>query len=418
MTKHPLLDKVLDSSILKNICEEYGTPLYTYYGERIRNNLDSIDAALKNNFDKYQIHYAVKSNNNPNLLTFMHQHLPSLGADCSSPGELLAAERARIPMKNCVYTGNYESVDDLQSAVDSGCEVNLDDESSFKRLKNICIPEYISFRLNPGKGKGRFTEIVTGGHDAKFGIPVEKIAAVYKSALTDGVKTFGLQCHAGSAILDQNHFRENTKLILKAARNIEDTIDHRLLKISIGSGFGMPYTDDEDPLDFNNVFRLVANVFKEFYGQQQDDWPVLCIEPGRAIVGDAGILLARVTGIKKSYKNFIGLDAGMETLMRPALYGAFHRIYKVGDLSNERKMTVDVTGRICENTDRLAVDIPFPYVDEGDIIAIMDAGAYGYSMAHQFNTRPRPAEVLVDNNKPRLIRSRETIEDIFLKCDT
>ena len=418
MTKHPLLDKVLDGRILKNICEEYGTPLYTYYGEQIRNNLNSIDAALKNNFDKYQIYYAVKSNNNPNLLTFMHQHLPSLGADCSSPGELLAAERARIPMKNCVYTGNYESVDDLQSAVDSGCEVNLDDESSFKRLKNICIPEYISFRLNPGVGKGRFTEIVTGGHDAKFGIPVEKIAAVYKSALTDGVKSFGLQCHAGSAILDQNHFRDNTGLILKAARNIEDTIDHRLLKISIGSGFGMPYTDDEDPLDFNNVFRLVAKVFKEFYGQHQDDWPVLCIEPGRAIVGDAGILLARVTGIKKSYKNFIGLDAGMETLMRPALYGAFHRIYKVGDLSNERKMTVDVTGRICENTDRLAVDIPFPYVDEGDVIAIMDAGAYGYSMAHQFNTRPRPAEVLVDNNKPRLIRSRETIEDIFLKCDT
>ena len=418
MTKHPLLDKVLDGSILKNICEEYGTPLYTYYGERIRNNLNSINAALKNNFDKYQIQYAVKSNNNPNLLTFMHQHLPSLGADCSSPGELLAAERARIPMKNCVYTGNYESVDDLQSAVDSGCEVNLDDESSFKRLKNICIPEYISFRLNPGAGKGRFTEIVTGGHDAKFGIPVEKIAAVYKSALTDGVKSFGLQCHAGSAILDQNHFRDNTGLILKAARNIEDTIDHRLLKISIGSGFGMPYTDDEDPLDFNNVFHLVAKVFKEFYGQHQDDWPVLCIEPGRAIVGDAGILLARVTGIKKSYKNFIGLDAGMETLMRPALYGAFHRIYKVGELSNERKMTVDVTGRICENTDRLAVDIPFPYVAEGDVIAIMDAGAYGYSMAHQFNTRPRPAEVLVDNNKPRLIRSRETIEDIFLKCDT
>ena len=418
MTKHPLLDEVLDGSRLINICEEYGTPLYTYFGERIRNNLDHIDTALKKNFDKYQIHYAVKSNNNPNLLTFMHQHLPSLGVDCSSPGELLVAKRARIPMKNCVYTGNFESIDDLQSAVDSGCEVNLDDETSFKRLKNICIPEYISFRLNPGVGKGRFAEIVTGGHDAKFGIPVEKIAAVYQSALTDGVKTFGLQCHAGSAILDQNHFRENTELILKAARNIEDTIDHKLLKISIGSGFGMPYTDDEDPLDFNNVFHLVAKVFKEFYGQHQDDWPVLCIEPGRAIVGDAGILLARVTGIKKSYKNFIGLDAGMETLMRPALYGAFHRIYKVGELSNERKMTVDVTGRICENTDRLAVDIPFPYVAEGDVIAIMDAGAYGYSMAHQFNTRPRPAEVLVDKNKPRLIRSRETIEDIFLKCDT
>jgi diaminopimelate decarboxylase len=416
MTKHPLLNEVLDGNRLKKFSEEYDTPLYIYFAERIRDNLDRIDIALKKNFDKYQIHYAVKSNNNPNLLAFMHQHLPSLGVDCSSPGELLVAKKVGIPMKNCVYTGNYESIDDLQSAVESGCEINLDDETSFKRLKNICNPEYISFRLNPGFGKGRFAEIVTGGHDAKFGIPVEKITAVYQSALTGGVKNFGLHCHAGSAILDENHFIDNTKLILKPARFIENTINQRLKKISIGSGFGIPYTDDEEPLDFNNVFRLVAEVFKEFYGPHQDDWPVLCIEPGRAIVGDAGILLARVTGIKDSYKTFIGLDAGMETLMRPALYGAFHRIYKVGDLSNERKMTVDVTGRICENTDRLAVDIPFPDVNEGDLIAIMDTGAYGYSMAHQFNTRPRPAELLIDKGAPRLIRSRETIEDIFRNC--
>ena len=418
MTKHPLLNEVQDGARLKNISEEYGTPLYTYFGKIICNNLDRIDTALRANFDKYQIYFAVKSNNNPNLLAFMHQYLPTLGADCSSPGELLVAERAEIPMKNCVYTGNYESMDDLQSAVNSCCEINLDDETSFIRLKNIGIPEYISFRLNPGVGKGRFAEIVTGGREAKFGIPVENIASVYKSALADGVKTFGLQCHSGSAILDQNHFRENTELILKTARHIEDTIDHRLLKISIGSGFGIPYADDEDPLNFNDVFGLVAEIFKESYGQHQNDWPVLCIEPGRALVGDAAILLAQVTGIKNSYKTFIGLDAGMETLMRPALYGAAHRIYKVGALMEEQNLTVDITGRICENTDRLAVDIPFPDVAEGDLIAIMDTGAYGYSMAHNFNTRPRPAEVLIDKDKPHLIRSRETVEDIFRKCDT
>ena len=418
MTKHPLLNEVQDGARLKNISEEYGTPLYTYFGKIICNNLDRIDTALRANFDKYQIYFAVKSNNNPNLLAFMHQYLPTLGADCSSPGELVVAERAEIPMKNCVYTGNYESMDDLQSAVNSGCEINLDDETSFIRLKNIGIPEYISFRLNPGVGKGRFAEIVTGGREAKFGIPVENIAAVYKSALADGVKTFGLQCHSGSAILDQNHFRENTELILKPARFIENTIDQRLKKISIGSGFGIPYTDDEDPLNFNDVFGLVAEIFKEFYGQHQHDWPVLCIEPGRALVGDAAILLAQVTGIKDSYKTFIGLDAGMETLMRPALYGAVHRIYKVGALMEEQNLTVDITGRICENTDRLAIDIPFPDVAEGDLIAIMDTGAYGYAMAHQFNTRPRPAEVLIDKDKPHLIRSRETVEDIFRKCDT
>jgi len=418
MTKHPLLNEVQDGSRLKIISEKFGTPLYTYFGEILCQNLDRIDTALHENFDKYQIYYAVKSNNNPNLLAFMHQHLPTLGADCSSPGELLVAERASIPFTNCVYTGNYESMGDLKCAFDSGCEINLDDETSFTRLKSIGIPEYISFRLNPGVGKGRFAEIVTGGRKAKFGIPVENIAAVYKSALTDGVKTFGLQCHSGSAILDQNHFIENTQLILKTARHIENTIDHRLLKISIGSGFGIPYADDEDPLNFKVVFGLVAEVFKKFYGQHQHDWPILCIEPGRALVGDAGILLAQVTGVKDSYKTFIGLDAGMETLMRPALYGAVHRIYKVGARREEKNMIVDVTGRICENTDRLAVDIPFPVVVEGDLIAIMDTGAYGYAMAHQFNTRPRPAELLVDKDGSRLIRSRETIEDIIRKCDT
>jgi len=124
-----------------------------------------------------------------------------------------------------------------------------------------------------------------------------------------------------------------------------------------------------------------------------------------------------VTGIKDSYKKFVGLDAGMETLMRPALYGAVHRIYKVGDTIGEQNITADVTGRICENTDRLAVDIPFPDVMEGDLIAIMDTGAYGYAMSHQFNTRPRPAELLIDKDGPRLIRARETIEDIFRNCD-
>ena len=134
-------------------------------------------------------------------------------------------------------------------------------------------------------------------------------------------------------------------------------------------------------------------------------------------MGDAGILLARVTGVKESYKNFIGLDAGMETLMRPVLYGAYHRIYKVGEPESITELTADITGRICENTDRLAVDRPFPTVVEGDLVAIMDTGAYGFSIAHQFNTRPRPGEILLEGRKASLIRKRETVEDLFKGCD-
>ena len=162
---------------------------------------------------------------------------------------------------------------------------------------------------------------------------------------------------------------------------------------------------------------LVSQLYKEYYSVYPKKLgPRFCIEPGKYLVGDAGILISQVTGVKKSYRTFVGLDAGMETLMRPVLYGAHHRICKVGQLQ-ENKQTVDITGRICENTDRLAVDRPFPEVDEGDLVAVMDAGAYGYSMAHQFNTRPRPAEVLLDDKNARLIRKREIVEDLFKGCD-
>ena len=184
--------------------------------------------------------------------------------------------------------------------------------------------------------------------------------------------------------------------------------------ISLGGGYGIPYSDDEISLDFNKVFHDVGRVFHSFY--HGADKPELWIEPGKSVVGNTGILLSKVTGIKNSYKKFIGLDAGMETLMRPALYNAHHRIYKIGYPDAETTQTVDFTGRICENTDRLAIDREFTDIDEGDLVAIMDVGAYGFTMSHQFCTRPKAAEILLDGNKSSLIRKRESIEDLFSNC--
>ena len=163
------------------------------------------------------------------------------------------------------------------------------------------------------------------------------------------------------------------------------------------------------------MFRKVGDVFNAYF--KDDIKPSLWIEPGKSVVGDTGILITRVTGIKKSYKTFIGLDAGMETLMRPALYGAFHRIYKVGDPEAHSTQTVDFTGRICENTDRLAIDRPFPDIVEGDLVAVMDAGAYSFTMSNQFCTRPKAAEILLDGENAKLIRKRETIYDLFDGCN-
>ena len=415
MIQHPLISLTEDKTLLGSIAEEYGTPLYIYSGNRIKNNIDRLSTALNKHLRKNQIYFAVKANSNPHLISFMRSIYPDLGCDCSSPGELFVSNKTGIPSEKCLYTGNYESSDDLRVALGSGCHINLDDIQSFRRLSKIQVPEEISFRVNPGFGSGRFKEITTGGEKAKFGIPKEKIVEAYELAIAHGVRSFGLHCFTGSGVLDENYFTELIRAVLEISTKVEMSCKITLEYISIGGGYGIPYKDDDKILDIDRVFENIAREFYSVYNKEE--CPVFCIEPGKYLVGDAGILLARVTGVKESYKNFIGLDAGMETLMRPVLYGAYHRMYKVGEPKATTSLIADITGRICENTDRLAVDRPFPTVAEGDLVAIMDTGAYGFSMAHQFNTRPRPGEILLEGSKASLIRKRETIEDIFNGCD-
>ena len=414
MSQHPLQYMVENKPFLESLVKKYGTPLYLYSGTRIKNNLQRLSKVLNNHLPKNQIYYAVKANSNPHVISFMKSIYPNLGCDCSSPGELFVANKTGIPPERCLYTGNYESRDDLKTALDSGCHINLDDIQSFHRLAQIQVPQEISFRVNPGFGSGRFKEITTGGEKAKFGIPKEKITEAYNLALSHGVKSFGLHCFTGSGILDENYFTQLIRTVLEISTMIESECKIHLKYISIGGGYGIPYKENDPILNIDRVFKNIANEFYSVYDKELG--PRFCVEPGKYLVGDAGILIAQVTGVKKSYRTFVGLDAGMETLMRPVLYGAHHRIYKVGQLQ-ENNQTVDITGRICENTDRLAVDRPFPEIDEGELVAIMDVGAYGYSMAHQFNTRPRPAEILLDDDNVLLIRKRETIEEIFKDCD-
>ena len=416
MNNHPLSSLISNQSLLEKIAKKFGTPLYIYSEDRLKENISRLSNAIRNSFKNHQIYYAVKANSNIHIISTLKESLNDLGCDCSSPGELYAAKESGVEMSDCVYTGNYESIDDLKTAYESGCEINLDDLSSFNRLENIGIPEYISFRLNPGKGHGQFKGIMTGGKDSKFGIPKEKITNAYVIAKKKGIKRFGLQCHAGSSTLDIKTFSEVTKLVLDSAKEIEKCIDQRLEKISIGSGFGIPYKDTDKPLDLNLLFQKIQKIFYDYYGQNSSDWPILCIEPGRILVADTGFILTKVTGVKSSYKNFIGLDAGMETLMRPALYGAFHRVQKIGKESNSTSI-YDITGRICENTDRISENYTLPKTEEGDLCAIMDTGAYGYSMSHNFNTRPRPSEILINNKNIKLIRKRESIKDLFRGCD-
>ena len=415
MNKHPLINALKNRELFESLAKEFGTPLYVYYQDRLVQNINMINKGLAENFDAYHICYTIKANSNPHLIRVLKSSVPALGADCSSPGELYAANQAGIKSDECIYTGNYESEDDLKTALEAGAHINLDDITSFQRMVANGLPTDISFRLNPGFGKGAFSQIVTGGENSKFGVPHYDIVNAYRIAKEAGVKRFGIECMTGSGILDPDYFPTLMKEILKNMDLIYQELGMRMDYVSLGGGYGIPYQDKETPLDFDRLFRKIGVVFNAYF--KDDIKPSLWIEPGKSVVGDTGILITRVTGIKKSYKTFIGLDAGMETLMRPALYGAFHRIYKVGDPEAHTTQTVDFTGRICENTDRLAIDRLFPDIVEGDLVAVMDAGAYSFTMSHQFCTRPKAAEILLDGENAKLIRKRETIYDLFDGCN-
>ena len=414
MNIHPLRKLIYDERLMAELSATYGTPSYIYVRDQIGQNINRLHKALDTHFNKFHICYAVKANNNPHLLKLMKSFHPGLGGDCSSPGEIYAANWAGIDPEDCLYTGNYESEPDLMLALEKGCYINLDDETSLNRLLSIGMPDRISFRLNPGFGKGTFSQITTAGENAKFGIPAEKIVNAYGKAQKAGINNFGLQCMAGSGNLDGDYFIELLKAIIHNTKKIETELNIRFEFISMGGGWGIPYKNEETALDFDQLFKHLAEVFYQHY-ENRESAPALWVEPGKSIIGNSGFILTQVTGLKKSYKNYVGLDAGMETLMRPALYGAYHRMYKIGKTA-ENNGSYDFTGPICENTDRIAFDRSFPSVNEGDLIAIMDAGAYGYAMSHNFNTRPRAAEVLLDGTDHQLIRRRETIEDIFSGC--
>ena len=412
--KHPLFHLIKDKPLLESLAKKYGTPLYLYDKKQLVKNINGMDKVLGKYFKKYRICYTIKANSNPNLVRILKSKVPDLGADCSSPGEIHAANLGNILSKECLYTGNYESEDDLKVAIENKVHLNLDDINSFKRMKKYSIPNEISFRLNPGFGKGAFSQITTGGVDSKFGVPRSKIIDAYGLAKANGVKKFGIQCMTGSGILDAKYFPKLMSEILNIANSIMRELNINFEYVNMGGGYGIPYKDEDASLDIDEVFSNVSKVFHKFFSREKI--PEFWIEPGRSIVGNTGILLCKVTGIKNSYKNFVGLDAGMETLMRPALYNAYHRIYKVGNPQEKHSQVTDITGRICENTDRLAIDRSFPNVKVNDLIAVMDVGAYGFSMSHQFCNRPRAAEVLLDNDNGVLIRKRETIQDLFINC--
>lgn len=393
------------------IAKKFGTPVYVYSVRTIRNNIERLKAALQKNIKVYKIQYPVKANSNPHILKVICDS--GLAADCSSPAEITIARKCGFPISGSTYTGNFESYGDLKAASDSGIIINLDDFRRLDDLIKIKKPELISFRINPGIGKGGFQGIVTGGENAKFGIPFEDTYEAYSFAVSRKIERFGIHMMTGSNVVDPEYFGRITDKLTTIAGEVFSKLKIKPEFINIGGGLGIPYKTEEAELDLDTTFKQVAAVLYKNIEKYDLGNPLLVVEPGRFLVGNAGVILTRVTHIKQSYKSFIGLDAGMNALVRPAMYGAFHRILINNSMEKVNKDNFYFTGQICENSDVHPEMRCISKPETGDLAVILDAGAYGFAMSSNYNNRPRPAEVLINGEEMRLIREAETEGDIF-----
>ena len=397
----------------EKLAEKFGTPLYVYSESRIRENAQRVKSALTKFAFCSELFYAVKANNNLSVLSILRSE--NLGADAAGPFEIELAKRAGFPKNKILYSGVFHSNEELKFGLKSGVAINLDSFSAAKRLLKFGKPPLFSIRINPGIAGGKIKGLVFAGNDAKFGESVTNAITAYKLAKKRGVKKFGLHAMTGSCVLDENYFAAIAEKLLTIAGVIQKKAGINFEFIDIGGGLGIPYHSNENILDIEKAMKLTAKVFAAGVKKFELGNPKLMLEPGRYLVGDAGVLLTRIQTIKPSQKTFVGVDAGMQTLLRPALYDAYHEILLANNLNTKNSKKVNIVGPICENTDQLVKNHLSPKLVEEDLLAILDTGAYGFGMASNYNTRAKPAEILVSGKKAEVIREREGLAEIVGK---
>lgn len=389
--------KVLD------ICEEFGTPLYLYDADKIVSQLDKLKEAFEGMNVRFK--YAAKSLTNINILKLMRRQ--GVGLDVVSIQEAWLGLKAGYEPKNILYTPNCVSFEEIKMAVELGVTINIDNISILEQFGHEfhdTVPCCI--RLNPHIMAGGNTKISTGHIDSKFGISVLQMRHLLRVVQTNNIKVIGLHIHTGSDILDAEVFLRGAQIVFDAAQDFKD-----LEFLDFGSGFKVAYRQDDATTDLKQVgSRLkeaVARFVKE-YGKEVEIW----FEPGKYLVSEAGYLLVRTNVIKTTPATvFAGVDSGMNHLIRPMMYDAYHDMFNVSNPRGTSRVYT-VVGYICE-TDTLGSDRKLNELHEGDVIAIKNAGAYGYSMSNNYNSRFRPAEVLVIDGQAKLIRKRETLDDLL-----
>lgn len=389
-----------------SLAEEFGTPLYVTEEKAVRENFNKIEEAFSKHMPT-RVHYACKANSNLAILRILEQEGSYI--DAVSIGEVKTCMRAGFSPDKILYTGVSVSNEELEELVYQGVTINIDSFSEMRRLSRITTDIPVSFRVNPAVGAGHHEHVVTGAKGTKFGIPNDRVLEAYEEAVELGFTPIGIHAHIGSGGLKVQPFVEVTEVLTSLANRIEEELGISLEVLDIGGGVGIPYRPNEKAMDLDALAESVCSVVKE-----KTSIPNLAIEPGRYIVADSTVLLTSVVDVKESGdKCYVGVDAGFNTLIRPAFYGSYHHVKVANKFEMPGEVTYDVVGPICETGDYLAKDRMLPPVEEGDLIAVYDTGAYGFVMASQYNSRPRCGEVLVKDGNASLVREPEAVEDLY-----
>ena len=395
------------STRLESIAKKYGTPLYIYDEAIIKSRC----SLLKESFKEVPVQwmYAVKANDNPHILKIIQQS--GFGFDTVSYEEVLLSIRIGQQADHIFYTENNMTDYEMKSAAEEGVILNIGSYSRLEQLVKSGLSKECTIRVNPQIGDGHHAKVDTGNKDSKFGIRLDLIPDVVDMAAKSGVKITGLHIHIGSGIKKPENLTNAMNVLIKIGYQLPD-----LRHINFGGGFPIPYREDELPFSIQDFVREATPILKDEYDRRRGEIRFI-FEPGRWIVAPAGLLLTRINSIKDQGRiSFIGTDTGFNHLLRPALYDAYHSIVNVSKSEIEPSTKYTIAGNICESGDILAEDRLLPESNIGDLLAICDTGAYGMTMASNYNRRALPAEVLIDGDlRHTLIRQRETAQETVEK---
>ncbi len=390
---------------LSTVAQKYKTPVYIYSKKAIVDRINEYKEA----FSEYDtlICYAVKANSNLSILKIMEEN--DIGCDIVSGGELYKAKKAGIPSNRIVYAGVGKTDFEIEYAIrENILSFNVESEMELDVINEIAgklgKKARVSIRVNPDVNPKTHPYISTGMRKSKFGIDIDEAIYVFeKASKLPNVDLIGIHCHIGSQIMDIEPYIEAVEKTAQLVNKLKKS-GIKLEYFDIGGGLGIKYKPEDNPPSIKDFAKAVIPIVRST-GLK------LIVEPGRSMIGEAGVLLTQVIFVKdKKEKHFVIVDSGMNDLVRPAMYNAYHHILAVE--RKERKVVADVVGPICETGDFLALDREIDDVNRGDYLAVMSCGAYGSSMSSNYNVRPRAMEVMVDNDRCYVIRERETYEYI------